>query len=58
VFRKIKYPSFILTSTKEIKILRKQFKNQKIIDRLIIKALFGKKINKEFKRRHFKKIGI
>ena len=52
------YPSNVLTPSEEIKILQKDFKNKSFLQRMIIKALWGKKVNKQFKRLHFKRIGL
>ena len=52
------YPSNILSCTEEIKLLQKDFKNKSFLQRMIIKALWGKKVNKQFKRLHFRRIGL
>jgi len=46
-----------VTPTEEIKIFRK-FKNEKFKQRMIVKALLGKKVNKQFKKIHFRKLGL
>jgi len=52
------YPSHILSPTREIKILQKVYKDKKFRDRMIIKAIWGKPVNKQFKKLHFRKIGV